>query len=237
MGRKRKLTTPEEIEKEVEVEKARKYKNKEYSGRDRMPTEEENARVHRWSTWSRQQHTPDEIRAEILKDHRCVCFTYLCWECKFPMSFLEELLVLSTCLLDETNYATDYEAVKNLLFAQMKVGDYNKNLEEITIINRNGPQTVTIKDIGERLDWKAIGLSQKIDLYTAERFAKYLPWDEMTPKCGLSQLFIDANKQLYCKPKKSGEVNKNETIYDTMNSDIEFDFDDDDLDFYVDFED
>lgn len=245
MGRKRNTMTPEEVERETleslnktggeNPTKRRKNNNEGWS--NKAPTKEEQERVERWSTWSRQQHTPDEIRAEILRDHRCVCFTYLCSHCKFPMSFLEEFLVLSTCLLDETNYDKDFKDVKDLLFASMKVGDYDKNLTEIIIENRNGVQVIGINDISERLDWKAIGTYQKIDLYTAERFGRFLPWDEMTPRCGLSQLYIDANKAEYCKPRKNNTDVTDDEIKD-FEANFEAELEDGlDLDFYDDFED
>lgn len=214
---------------EKKAKKASK-KRKDYD-LGRLPTPEEQERVKRWASWSMQPHTPDEIRAEILRDNRCVCITYVCEHSKIPSSFMDEFLVLSTFLLDDTNYETNYDDVKNLLFAKLKIGDYDKNLTEIIIENRQGVQIITIDDIADRIDWKAIGIFQRIDLYTAERYGKFLPWDQMTPRCGLSQIYIDANKYeyitKYSKIKKETEI-REENIFAP-------DYDDDDFDDDVDF--
>ena len=227
--------TPEEVEAAVTEELSPTGRKKHSRKVHEKPiTAEEKARIERWATWSLQQHTVEEIREEILTDYRCVCFTYLCGACRFPMSFLDEFLTLSTTLLDKTNYEKDYQKVHDLLMAKLEVGDYDKNLKEIEICNRDGRQIITIDDIADRLDWRAISTFQTLDLYTAEKYGKYLIWDEMTPRCGLSKMFIDANKQFYGKKvKPKDDLN---TTYDLddfeedMDEMADFEFDDDFLD-------
>lgn len=230
-GRRKDYKTEIEMKLSVEEEIAEtKNKKKRANRYDRLPTEEEKARVHRWATWSMQPHTPDEIREEILNDYRCVCFSYVCGQSKIPSSFMDEFVVLSTCLLDKTNYEKDYEAVKNMLFAKLGIGEHNADGVTLVIKNREGTHEVTVDNIADRIDWLAIGLEQRIDLYTAERYAKFLPWDKMTPRCGLSKLFIDANKEIYC-PKVKRKDDTLELSLDIFSDDYDDDDDfDDDID-------
>lgn len=222
MGRKRKSE-----------QESKDINSKEKPYIDKPPTSEEVLRVQKWGEWSMQPHTPDEIREAILEDSRCVCFTYLCEYSKIPGDFLEEFLVLSTCLLDKSNYEKDFDRIKNALFANLEIEGYTNNEEILIIENNSGTSSIVSSNILDRIDWKNFGMNQKIDLYTAERFGKFLPWDTMNTSCSLSQMYIDANKAEFSqRSKKDNAVTKLDTAYESISeSDLMDGIDDFDDDF------
>lgn len=114
-----------------------------------------------WRDWNTTPRTEDEIREMCLTNFNFVCFTYICGYSQMSADFIEELMVLSTGLLNKDNYDEYYEPVKEALLIQMGIEEGEVDLSKLPIKCINGRKYEPSVILSERLDWGYIKSIQK----------------------------------------------------------------------------
>lgn len=147
--------------------------------------------VMEWASWSMKQHTEEEIRQKIYKDINDVCFTYLCRYCKMSCEFIEELFILSTGLVTETNRDQYYDLVKDAML--YKIGATDVKPSPVIINIRKGDGRLISKEIAEwddRIDWSYISQYQNLTEDFIRKYSEVLDWSHLVKNQKLSRKFL-----------------------------------------------
>jgi hypothetical protein len=132
-----------------------------------------------WAKWSLTPHTEEEIREKVLTDYDNVCFTYVCGTSLMSAEFLEELMALSTGLLDKSNYDEYYEDVLKGVHINMgvEVGELDKlSLPKIYVKNKTCQLSSKpgLDYLYSKLDWWAISQRKDLPIWFRLKYAKQL---------------------------------------------------------------
>lgn len=116
--------------------------------------------VGEWNTWAfRDDLTEDDVREKCLTDYKHVCFAYLTETHHFREEFYDELMVLSTGLLNKKTYPIYFDALLNAIKIHngMIKGEINTALLPMV---RKTSKADPLTCLNDRLDWNKI-LSDK----------------------------------------------------------------------------
>lgn len=157
--------------------------------------------IKEWSNWSLTSHTEDEIREKCLTDFNNVCFTFVCEASKMSTEFIEELMTLSTGVLNKDNYDELYEKVHKTVLYNAGITKEKVPTWEVSISNVKGAKgnnspyysekTVASSQMIDRIDWSAISRYQKLDEAFMRKFQSVLNWKYIKHSQKMSIEFIN----------------------------------------------
>lgn len=154
----------------------------------------------KWSKWCLQPHTEDELRHELLTDFDNICPSYICRFSQFSENFVEELLALTTGLLNEKTYVDNIETLIELEKRKLGVadGDYFELIPKLNIASikekfmkegewlsvdeikeKMGERADKAHIFDDRVDWTYIAMFQNLSPEFKQKYAKYLTEKEL----------------------------------------------------------
>ena len=149
------------------------------------------SRVRQWARWSMTPHTEDEIRQRYLTDFDLICTSYVCRYSRVSEKFIEEMLALSTGLLNLDTYDKNIDTLIKLEQDKL-LKDDDSWMKYIPKLKIPAVQAIYCKDgkwmsqadiasgmratniFNDKLDWQYIAAYQRLSAEFKEKYKAYL---------------------------------------------------------------